>query len=62
MTVETGETIDNGRERRIAETRFIWIPGRRPVIVPIIIPSVKAIKSPIIILLFFNQLDKLLEV
>ena len=32
-------------DKRIAETRFMWIPGARPVKVPIRIPEIRAIIS-----------------
>lgn len=41
-----GEIKENkdeaAKERRIAATRFMWIPGARPVIVPISVPRIRA--------------------
>ena len=38
-------------ETRIAETRLIWIPGERPVIVPAVMPMIRARKISTIILI-----------
>lgn len=49
-TAEIGEIVERGSERRIAETRFICMPGRRPVVVPIRIPKTNAkVNSSIIV-------------
>ena len=42
-------------ERRKAATRFIWMPGKRPVIVPIATPAANAIINSIIIELILNS-------
>ena len=45
-----GEIVEEAKEKRRREaTRFIWIPGARPVKVPADTPSNKAIKISIII-------------
>ena len=40
-----GKNVMSGRERRIAAMRLVWIPGRRPVIVPARIPRARARRS-----------------
>lgn len=48
-------------ERRIAATRFMWIPGKRPVNVPRIIPAINAsIISIIIPLTYLSGINKFL--
>ena len=37
-----GFAIDRKIGRRITAMRFVWIPGRMPVIVPAIIPKIRA--------------------
>ena len=46
-------------ERRIIAMRLIWIPGMRPVIVPVIIPKKRVMIKPITISLIIKDILKI---